>query len=39
MNCTGYPAYFDEVDNSMCTNCPHDGNCWNAGRCLMEEYE
>jgi hypothetical protein len=34
--------YEDEVDIdiSACDNCPHrHGNCFNAGRCLMEDYE
>ena len=34
--------YEDEVDIdiSECENCPHrHGNCFNAGRCLMEDYE
>jgi len=39
MNCTGYPAYFDEIDNSMCDGCNHDHECWVAGRCLVEDYE
>lgn len=40
MNCSGYPTIFDEIDNSMCINCPHaDGACWKAGRCLQEDYE
>jgi len=37
MNCTGYPDWFDEITNDECVNCPHDNDCWNAGRCLMEE--
>ena len=36
-----YPAYFDEdIDISNCEHCPNaDGKCFNAGKCLVEEYE
>jgi hypothetical protein len=34
------PTFEDDIDTTNCINCPHaDGNCFNAGRCLMEDYE
>ena len=34
------PTDFEEYDTSMCENCRYaDNTCWNAGRCLMEDYE
>ena len=29
-----------DIDLSDCERCPHRHNaCWNANRCLMEDYE
>ena len=31
---------YEDIDTSMCENCRYsDNTCWNAGRCLMEDYE
>ena len=34
------PLDVEEIDTSMCENCRYNDNtCWNAGHCLMEDYE
>lgn len=33
-----YPSYFDEIDASLCEDCPYaDGICWKAGYCVVED--
>ena len=33
-----YPSEYDDIDNSMCENCPYaHGVCWRAGYCIVED--